>query len=182
MESSSILIDRTARVLPEPLSVDDVSAGHRYFIVPVKEAANGNEAKPRFRGRQSPGRTRIAILSPWLGRLVEVILQLGRPDYELFLARDPGHLYDILSGPGADLAFIHDRSGVIEDLRLNPEFEHLPICAIDSWYGSFRGFEDNARSRYVTSGASAVLFIPIDPPSILGVIDSMLPDPAKPEA
>jgi hypothetical protein len=163
--------------LHDPLYSDGVRPSPSYFIVPARDAVNSNAPKMRSRGDPQTGKIRVVSLFGSIGRLIDAYVKSRWPDWESSYTNDPESLYDQICATGADLIFLHARyEELLQRLKLDPSFCDVPVVLIDSW--DMRHTEAS-RERWIRSGATAVLFVPVLDQGLFALIEELLPGSAS---
>ena len=153
--------------LPQPVSIDDIrTIRPNLFVFQPRDAINANRPRPRSRGEA--GGAAIRIVSAFQYSLIKAFINYGRPAYE-----SGDFVYEKVLDEGADLIFLSGRQlDILQCLKLDPLLCDIPVVIVDT-VETRENCE--TRDRYLRGGADAVLFVPIDPVSVLSAIDVFLP-------
>lgn len=160
--------------LPRPVSIDDVKPIRpNVFLFQPGSAANANRQRPQLRGRSEGAPLRIANRCGALAGLIDTWIAGRRPEYEHFYTHEAEAFYEAVCREGADAVFLF--GGYLDSLnrlKLDPLLCDIPVIMVDSydmWTPHI------ARDRYLSAGADAVIFVPIDEASVFGALDIFLP-------
>jgi hypothetical protein len=165
--------------LPRPISVDDVkSIRSNVFVFQPRFAANANRERPKLRNGTDGASIRIANRCGPLARLIDAWIEGRRPEYERLVAYDAEEFYSGLCRDGADVVFLMGTHlDSLQRLKLDPILCDIPVVIVDSF--DLKGTQ-SVRDHYLSAGADAVIFVPIDEASIFDAMDAFLP-PYRPD-